>query len=228
MIRYLKGFILNIFNPSVSFLAFVDDKSKIDKLSKVNRFAKMVNSSIGKYSYIGVRSWAINVDIGRFCSIANDVNIGLAKHTLAYLSTSPIFTERKNGTGHSWVNRNFNEPVRRTIIGNDVWIGYRVIIQGGVTIGDGAVIGAGAVVTKDIPPYAIVAGVPARILRYRFADDVVNALIDSKWWNVKDEVLKARIDLYQKVININDINLLKKCKTGGVKFRCDYQERRVA
>lgn len=209
MIRYLKGFVLNIFNPSVSFFAFVDNKSKIDKLSRVNRCAKVVNSSIGKYSYLGVRSWAINTDIGKFCSIANDVNIGLAKHTLSYLSTSPIFTERKNGTGHSWVTQNFNEPVARTTIGNDVWIGYRVIIRGGVTIGDGAVIGAGAVVTKDVPPYAIVAGVPAKVIRYRFTDDVVRALIDAKWWDLEDEILKDRINLYQRYININDINILK-------------------
>ena len=84
------------------------------------------------------------------------------------------------------------DGILRTVIGNDVWIGKRAIIKAGVKIGDGAVVGAGAVVTKDVPPYAIVAGVPAKIIKYRFDEDTIAQLLKTKWWNLSDEELEKR------------------------------------
>ena len=106
----------------------------------------------------------------------------MAKHSLEYLSTSPIFTEKKNGTGHSWVEKSCFVASEQTVIGNDVWIGYRAIIRGGVKVGNGAIIGAGAMVTKDVPAYAIVGGVPAKIIRYRYSQDIITQLERVKWW----------------------------------------------
>ena len=81
--------------------------------------------------------------------------------------------------------------LKKTIIGNDVWIGQRVVVKSGCRIGDGAVVGAGAVVTKDVPPYAIVGGVPAKVIRMRFSEDIIERLKEIKWWDYSDDRLKA-------------------------------------
>lgn len=215
MLRYLKGLLRNLFNPAVSLLVFIDDKSSVNRRGKINRFAKVVNSRIGRYSYVGVRSWVIHAEVGDFCSIANDVNIGLAKHSLDYLSTSPIFTEKKNGTGHSWVEKSCIVPSERTVIGNDVWIGYRAIIRGGVKVGNGAIVGAGAVVTKDVPAYAIVGGVPAKIIRYRYPQEMIRRLEQMRWWEIEDSVLQKNILIFQHKISDEDMKALINIKRGG-------------
>lgn len=219
MIHYLIGFLLNVFNPAISLFTFIDTQSNVDRKSKVNRFAKIVNSKVGRYSYVGVRSWVIRCEIGHFCSIANEVYIGLAKHTLEYLSTSPLFTEKKNGTGHSWVKKNCFVSSELTVIGNDVWIGYRAMIKGGIKVGDGAIIGAGSMVTKDVPPYAIVAGVPARIIRYRFSQDIITELEKLKWWDWNEDDLKNNIVSFQKGDVETKIRELNNIKRGGQIFR---------
>ncbi|MEY8687692.1 CatB-related O-acetyltransferase [Bacteroides sp. AN502(2024)] len=202
MIQYLKGLIKNLFNPAVSVMSFVDDVSDICKEAKVYAHAKIVNSKIGKYTYIGNHTTLVHVSIGNFCSVANECHIGMGTHTLNKLSTSPIFTEKKNGTGHSWANKTTVYPFHRVKIGNDVWIGCRSLILGGVKIGNGAIIGAGAVVTKDVPPFAIVGGVPARIIRYRFDRDVIEELEHIQWWSRTDCVLRKNIHLFQDNIDI--------------------------
>ena len=198
MIRYLKGFLKYFFYSKVSLFALIDGKSSISRLAKINRGAKIVNSVIGRYSYVGGNSLIINTEIGAFCSIANDVCIGLAGHTLNFISTSPIFTEKNNGTGTRWNTSSiYAHKNQRIQIGSDVWIGYRATILNGAKIGDGAVIAASAVVTKDVPPYAIVGGVPAKILRYRFNEETIKKLTTIKWWNLNDDILQKNINLFQ-------------------------------
>lgn len=114
------------------------------------------------------------VEIGRFCSIANDVIIGPSEHPVYNFSTHPISYDVENYPGKE----------TKTIIGNDVWLGTRCIIKKGVTVGDGAVVASGAIVTKNVPPYAIVAGVPTKIIRYRFEEDIVDELLKLEWWNL--------------------------------------------
>lgn len=196
MRKYILGLLINFFNPAVSILARIDNKSSVDRKAKVNRSAKIFRSTIGRYSYVGKRSSLVNAEVGAFCSIASDVCVGMGTHDLAKLSTSPLFTEKYNGTGHSWVEQT-PFPFEKVIVGNDVWIGERAMIMGGKTVGDGAVIGAGAVVTKDVPPYAIVGGVPAKVIRYRFPEEIVDRLEASKWWNLPDDKLKKHISLFQ-------------------------------
>jgi acetyltransferase-like isoleucine patch superfamily enzyme len=149
--------------------------------SKVESGSTLLRSSFGEYSFCGYDCFFINCDIGRFCSIASRVVVGGARHPMEYVSTSPVFLSHKESIKKKFSKHDYYwEP--KTVIGHDVWIGEGVFIKGGVTIGIGAVIGMGSVVTKDVQPYAIYAGNPARLIRYRFADDVVSGLLKSKWW----------------------------------------------
>jgi len=135
-------------------------------------------TTIGDYNYIGHYSMTLNAKIGNYCSIASNVKIGQMNHDLKCVSTScHIFGPNRGVTEES----GFSSP---TIIENDVWIAANAVVKQGVTVGTGAVIGAGAVVTKDVPPYAIVGGVPAKIIRYRFDDETIKMLLDSKWWEL--------------------------------------------
>lgn len=133
--------------------------------------------------------------IGKFCSIACGAKFlfNSANHTLSSLSTYPfpIFFDEwgleKSDVAAAWDRKG------DIVIGNDVWIGYEAVILAGVTIGDGAVIGARAVVTKDVPPYAIVGGVPARVIRSRFPEETVKALLRLKWWDWPAERIQEKL-----------------------------------
>ena len=136
------------------------------------------NFTMGRWSYLsGGYIWA-NVKVGKFCSISYNVTLGAFEHKMDFLTTGYAFC----------VFAAANQ--KETIIGNDVWIAVNAWIKKGVTIGDGAVIGAGAIVTKDVPPYAIVGGVPAKIIRYRFDPETIKDLLELKWWDLDDEILK--------------------------------------
>lgn len=149
---------------------------------------------IGSYSYIGDRTEIMNCEyIGRYVSISHDVKIGLENHKLDGIGTSPVFYSRYRG----WVDKDCNETLAPVIVENDVLISANAMIMSGVTIGVGAVIGAGAFVNEDVPPYAIVAGVPAKIIRYRFNKETIQKLIESEWWNLD----KSELISYQDYFN---------------------------
>lgn len=163
--------------------------SIIHPTSKVESGSRIVNSKFDRYSFCGYNCKIINCKIGAFVSIADEVIIGGAEHPIEWASTSPVFYKGKDS-----VKRKFSEHNRpldkKTYIGNDVWIGDRVIIKSGVTIGDGSVIGMGSIVTKNVQPYSIVAGNPAKMIRLRFDNDTIKRLLDIKWWNMSDNELK--------------------------------------
>ena len=149
--------------------------------------------SLGAFSTIsptdGIGHFLHNVTIGRYCSIAAGVWVAPDEHPVEWLTTSPV---SYGGRVFPWAERMLGRPnaacmasdhCRPVTIGNDVWIGCGAFIKGGVTIGDGAVVAAHAVVVKDVPPYAIVGGVPAKVIRYRFDEATVKELLELKWWN---------------------------------------------
>ena len=149
------------------------------------------NVDLGDYSYISRNALVANTSIGKFCSIGPNFVCGQGLHPTAALSTHPMFYSpaRQNGVTLS-LKSQYTESLHTTI-GHDVYIGANVFVLDGVTIGHGAVVGAGAVVTKDIPPYAIAVGVPARVVKYRFDPDTIQALLQRAWWDLPDADLPS-------------------------------------
>lgn len=156
---------------------------------------------LGDFTYVANGTKISKAIIGKFCSIGPDSKIGLGKHPIKdFVSTNPIFFSVLRQSGISFADRGYFKELEGTIIGNDVWIGANALVLGGVTIGDGSVVAAGSVVTKNIPPYAIVGGVPAKIIKYRFDQDKINQLLELKWWNMDINYLKIN---FKKFHNIN-------------------------
>lgn len=147
------------------------------------------NSSIGDYSYIGTKSSIFMTKIGKFCSIASGVKIVLGSHPTHLISLHPTFYAN-NKPFETFSDKTYFQEYYEVEIGNDVWIGDDVVIPGGVRIGDGAVIAARAVVTKDVEPYSVVGGVPAKHIKYRFSEDNIELLKEFKWWNKDEEWLR--------------------------------------
>ena len=172
------------------------------------------SGSMGYGTYIGT-DCHVEANIGRFTSIGAELRIARGTHPLGapFVTTSPVFYSLQKQAMYTFAKEQRFEELRpMASIGNDVWIGDRVSITGGLTIGDGAVVLSGAVVTKDVPPYAIVGGVPAKILKYRFDEETIAFLLKSQWWDRPVEWLKSNwvlfsnLDEMKKVFSSEDIN----------------------
>ena len=191
----------------ISPFAKWDSQSSFTKKSALRYGSKLFNVRIGDYSSVGVDSKVSNAVIGRFTVIAREVYVGVGAHPTNYLTTHSIFYKNNPWGFHpEWVQHIDYDEAPISHIGNDVWIGTRAIIMDGVNIGDGAIIAAGAVVTKDVPPFAIVGGVPAKIIKYRFPEDMINRLEKIQWWNLPDEKITEVVDLFHiKNLSIEDL-----------------------
>ncbi len=187
------GFFINKFIKLIHRPALRD--CEIEKTASVGMASNCIRVKMGRYSYMGFYNSVCDTTIGSFCSIASYCAIGGGRHPLNAVSTSPVFYAGRNSMGKNFSNipEEENQGVE---IGNDVWIGEAVFINDGLKIGTGAVIGAHSVVTKDVPPYAIVAGAPAKILRYRFDEETIQRLLESKWWEWSDEKLANKAEFF--------------------------------
>ncbi len=144
------------------------------------------DSEIGSFTSISTNSRISLTTIGKYCSIGPNFISGWGIHPTDGISTSPIFYSMSHATGKVFSKKNKIIERKRIKIGNDVWIGSNCIVLDGITIGNGCVIAAGAVVTKDVPDYAIVGGVPAKIIKYRFDDETIHELQKIQWWDFED------------------------------------------
>jgi acetyltransferase-like isoleucine patch superfamily enzyme len=173
-------------------------QSTVHPTSKLESGTSFFASHMDKHSFCGYDCDIHSADIGRFVSIANGVVLGGGRHPMEWVGMSPVFYRGRDSVKAKF-SEHEREPVRRVRIGHDVWIGRSAIVLPGVDIGHGAVVGAGAVVTKSVPPYAIVAGNPARLIRHRFPEAVVQRLLACKWWNLDEDRLRALGPLTQDV-----------------------------
>lgn len=180
--------------------------SKVDKNAAICRGTRFYRSDIGKYSYVGNNTFITNTHIGKYTSISGDCYIGGTSHPINWVSTSSVF--------HKWSNilhKNFSqfeyEIFQETYVGNDVWIGEGCKVKAGIRIDNGAILGMGSVLTKDVGPYEIWAGNPARFIRKRFDDKTIEKLVESEWWEWEDTKIKEYAkyfndpDQFIKVIN---------------------------
>lgn len=196
-------YFMSIFSPKkilykkISLLAYWDQRSTFTPWTTLSKWSKLDNSHVGKYSRIRTGTQLANTTVGNYTSIARGTVTGPGAHPMNYLTPNAIFYKKGFVGWHDdWCEPIDFDEAKPITIGNDVWIGMHCIIMDGVAIGDGAVVAAGAVVTKDVPPFAVVGGVPAKVLKYRFTDDVIERLQEIQWWNLPDEEITRVKDLF--------------------------------
>lgn len=177
-------------------------------------------SNIGFGTYIGCKCNLSESRIGRFSSIASGVNIIRGQHPVSeFITTCPAFYSHECGGGFSYVRRSYYSPYRYANkkrkfvidIGNDVWIGKNAMIMEGITIGDGAIVGAGALITKDVAPYSVVVGVPAKEIKKRFSQEDIDNLLRFKWWNKDKRWIEKNVDNFR-----NPKDFMKMMKNKGI------------
>ena len=192
---------VKVINSEVSSKSSIVDFSKISD-SKIMDYVEVarnnliMSTNIGKYTYTGNFTVIQSANIGKFCSISWGVTIGGGQHSYEHFTTHDILYNKLRGFDIS--NRIAKKRYEKAcIIENDVWIGANSVVNRGVKVGNGAIIGAGSVVTKNIPPYAIVVGNPSRILKYRFNKTIISKLEKIAWWNLDNKIIEKIVKEYK-------------------------------
>jgi len=204
-LRFLKYRLKKKFGREVH----INRSSIFEGYNFLSHHVKFVSSSIGYASYISSNSKISNTHIGRYTSIGPSVHCIFGKHpSSTFVSTHPSFFSTRKQSGFSYTKaqlfKEFADPVmadkKYTIsIGNDVWIGANVNIMDGITIGDGAIVAAGAMVIKDVEPYSIVGGVPAKLIKYRFPEEQRKFLLQFKWWDKEEKWIRENASAFVNI-----------------------------
>ncbi len=202
----------NIFSKNIiKISSFINSKTVLSGNNVIHKNVDIRNSNVGFATYIGESSIMQMTKIGKFCSISANVKVLIGVHPSSiFVSTHPSFYSVNKQSGFTYVNNNKFEEINYADlgycveIGNDVWIGDSALIMNGVKIGDGAIIGAGAVVTKDVPPYAIVGGIPAKIIKYRFSENDIDFLLKLKWWNKGEKWIKNHSQYFDNIEKLKE------------------------
>jgi acetyltransferase-like isoleucine patch superfamily enzyme len=168
--------------------------------------ADISGSTIGQGSYIGNGSHIVNSKVGRFTSIGKNVHTCIGRHPTTFVSTHPAFYSTQKQAGFSYVQNNLfdefkyiGDEIHVCEIGNDVWLGNNVQILDGITIGNGSIVGLGSIVTKDIEPYSINLGIPAKRVGYRFSADQIAKLEQAEWWNNDMEWIRKNAKCFGEI-----------------------------
>jgi len=198
-------------NIYISNTAYIDKETIFEGNNKVGKSSKLYKCFVGRGSYFGDECIVKRTSIGKYCSIGSRMKIIDGNHpTNTFVSTYPSFYRKdlfcqlnfysnKNFEEYSYTDKSNNWFCE---IGNDCWIGDSVSIINGVKIGDGAIIAAGAMVTKDVPPYAIVGGIPAKVIKYRFNNEQIKKLLEIKWWNWPIKKIENNAYLFTNIKNL--------------------------
>ena len=195
--------ILKMVIPAWFLLAYRRSKERtiqwiLDWLRKANEWRPEGRVEIGKYTYgvtrltIPILTESTKIKIGKFCSVAPGVIFVIGHHDLTRVSTFPF----KSCLLKGGMPDDEHLPSETILIGNDVWIGSNALIVASVKIGDGAVVSAGSVVVKDVPPYAVVGGVPAKVIKMRFSEQIIREITELQWWDWPDDRILANLELF--------------------------------
>ncbi len=187
-------------NVKLGETILISEDSYVGNFSSLGDFSILKSSSIGRHTYLANNTEIHNTVIGNYCSIAPYAIIGLARHPTELVSTHPSFfnPDHKSLSKHYCSTKIFDDSVPKTIIEADVWIGMRTTIIGGINIGVGSVVAAGSIVTKDVEPYSIVGGNPAKLIRKRFNDQVIEDLMQIRWWEWDDSAIEKYSTSFHK------------------------------
>jgi acetyltransferase-like isoleucine patch superfamily enzyme len=177
---------------------------KFGNYNTIYKYSRLRDAELGDFTYVARDCQIYNTKVGKFTCIGPGVNTGMGAHpSSVFVSVHPLFYSTiGQASGMTIIDKNLFEEFPETYIGNDVWIGNNVSIKYGVKIGNGAIIGAGAVVTKDVEPYSVVGGVPAKIIKYRFSPEEIDFLERFQWWDKDFEWIKANKNLF---LNVRDL-----------------------
>ena len=199
ILKYINEYKFSQKKLSIRYLARFK-KCKFGIYNTLYPEAHLSNVTIGDYSYVGSASQVSYATIGKFTCIGPNVRVGLGKHpSRNFVSIHPAFYSTLCQAQITFSSSTTFEEFAPINIGNDVWIGAHAIILDGISIGDGAIVGAGSVVTKNVPAYAVVGGVPAKVLRYRFDSSEIDYLLQFKWWDRDSEWLKTHVLDFQGI-----------------------------